>query len=116
LFICARKAEGLDYSIRSRHMICKSKEWILWKLMKNSDLRQIKGLYNRCRDSKYLGLSTIRLMTNNPKKIKGLEEFGIKITERVPIIIHANQHNQKYLSTKKAKLGHMMEEFGFVKK
>ena len=65
---------------------------------------------------KELGLSTIRLMTNNPKKIQGLEEFGIKIVRRVPLVIESNEHNKKYLNTKKEKLGHMIENCGFVKK
>ena len=65
---------------------------------------------------KELGLSTIRLMTNNPKKVNGLKEFGLEITERVPVIIQSNEYNKKYLDTKKEKLGHMIEESGFVKK
>jgi 3,4-dihydroxy 2-butanone 4-phosphate synthase / GTP cyclohydrolase II len=64
---------------------------------------------------KKLGLSSIRLMTNNPKKVEGLKEFGITITQRVPLVIKSNIHNQKYLKTKKDKLGHMMEDSGFVK-
>jgi 3,4-dihydroxy 2-butanone 4-phosphate synthase/GTP cyclohydrolase II len=64
---------------------------------------------------KRLGLTTIRLLTNNPKKIKGLEEFNIKITERVPIVIKCNKYNKKYLSTKKSKLGHMIDKEGIVK-
>jgi len=56
-----------------------------------------------------LGLSTIRLLTNNPRKIIGLEGYGLKIVERVPIIMCVNQANQKYLSTKKEKLGHLLK-------
>lgn len=63
-----------------------------------------------------LGLTTIRLLTNNPKKIEGLENYGLKITERVPIIIKPNKNNKKYLETKKEKLGHMIDLGGFVKK
>lgn len=63
-----------------------------------------------------LGLTTIRLLTNNPKKIEGLENYGLKIVERVPIIIKPNKNNKKYLKTKKEKLGHMIELGGFVKK
>jgi len=55
-----------------------------------------------------LGLSSIRLLTNNPRKIIGLEGYGLEITERVPIICSINENNQKYLSTKKAKLGHLL--------
>ena len=55
-----------------------------------------------------LGLTTIQLMTNNPKKIVGLEGYGIKITKILPIIIEPNKNNIKYLSTKKSKLNHML--------
>ena len=61
-----------------------------------------------------LGLKRIRLMTNNPKKIEGLEKYGIKIVERIPLIIKPNPKNKKYLETKKEKLGHYLEDKGFV--
>ena len=48
-------------------------------------------------------------MTNNPRKIKGLEEVGIKVTERVPVHIDPNKHNENYLKVKANKLGHMMD-------
>ena len=56
-----------------------------------------------------LGLTQLRIMTNNPRKIHGLEGFGLKIVERVPLEIPAHKHNQHYLRTKKDKLGHMLE-------
>ncbi|PKK82892.1 MAG: bifunctional 3,4-dihydroxy-2-butanone-4-phosphate synthase/GTP cyclohydrolase II [candidate division Zixibacteria bacterium HGW-Zixibacteria-1] len=55
-----------------------------------------------------LGLSSIRLMTNNPKKIIGLEGYGLKITDRVPIQFEPTKHNLKYLETKRDKLGHIL--------
>lgn len=55
-----------------------------------------------------LGLRTIRLLTNNPKKIVGLEGYGLEIVEQVPIRIPANPHNAKYLKTKREKLGHLV--------
>ena len=55
-----------------------------------------------------LGIRKIRLMTNNPCKIKGLEGYGLKIVERVPIVIPANRHDQRYLETKKEKMGHLI--------
>ncbi len=55
-----------------------------------------------------LGLSTIHLMTNNPRKIVGLEGYGLRITRRVPLTVHPNKNNKKYLSTKKTKLNHML--------
>lgn len=58
---------------------------------------------------KDLGLTTIRLLTNNPKKVVGLQGYGLKITERVPIEISPSKYNYKYLKTKKKKLGHFLE-------
>jgi len=55
-----------------------------------------------------LGLTTIRQMTNNPKKIKGLEGYGLKIVERVPIEMPPQCENVAYLATKKAKMGHIL--------
>lgn len=55
-----------------------------------------------------LGARRLRLMTNNPKKISGLFGFGLHVTERIPIEIDHNTNNHFYLSTKKSKLGHMI--------
>ena len=55
-----------------------------------------------------LGLKTIRLLTNNPRKIVGLEGYGLKITQQVPIQIKPNPHNERYLKTKREKLGHLL--------
>jgi len=56
-----------------------------------------------------LGLSSIRLITNNPRKIVGLEGYGLTITERVEVEIPPNDINRKYLSTKRDKLGHILK-------
>jgi len=62
-----------------------------------------------------LGVSKIKLLTNNPKKIEGLEKYGLEITERVSIQIKPNKSNKKYLQTKREKLGHYLEEKGVVR-
>lgn len=54
-----------------------------------------------------LGLSTIRIMTNNPKKIVGIEGYGLKVVDRVPVEI-SHEHNESYLKTKNEKLGHII--------
>ncbi|MCF7669384.1 MAG: bifunctional 3,4-dihydroxy-2-butanone-4-phosphate synthase/GTP cyclohydrolase II [Verrucomicrobia bacterium] len=55
-----------------------------------------------------LGLKKIRLLTNNPRKIVGLQGYGLEVVEQVPIRVEPNQHNSKYLATKKTKLGHLL--------
>ena len=55
-----------------------------------------------------LGLKTIRLLTNNPKKVVGLEGYGLEIVEQVPIRVRPNPHNEKYLRVKREKLGHLI--------
>jgi 3,4-dihydroxy 2-butanone 4-phosphate synthase/GTP cyclohydrolase II len=56
-----------------------------------------------------LGLSNIRLLTNNPKKVVGLEGYGLKVVETVPILCKPNPLNIDYLKTKQSKLGHLLE-------
>jgi 3,4-dihydroxy 2-butanone 4-phosphate synthase/GTP cyclohydrolase II len=55
-----------------------------------------------------LGIKSIKLITNNPQKIVGIEGYGLKINKRVPIVIEAQKHNLNYLKTKKKKMGHIM--------
>src|SRR6185436_9291574 len=55
-----------------------------------------------------LGLKTIRLLTNNPKKVVGLEGYGLEVIEQVPIRVPPNPHNARYLKTKREKLGHLV--------
>ncbi|HXU75241.1 MAG TPA: bifunctional 3,4-dihydroxy-2-butanone-4-phosphate synthase/GTP cyclohydrolase II [Methylomirabilota bacterium] len=55
-----------------------------------------------------LGLKTIRLLTNNPRKVVGLEGYGLEIVEQVPIRVKPNPHNARYLVTKREKLGHLL--------
>ena len=57
---------------------------------------------------RHLQIQSLRLMTNNPRKIAALEQHGIQVSERVPLIIESNPHNQYYLNTKASKLGHLL--------
>jgi GTP cyclohydrolase II len=59
-----------------------------------------------------LKVKSIRLMTNNPKKIRGLQELGITVSGRVPLIIAPNPYNRFYLETKKEKSGHLLDAMG----
>jgi len=59
-----------------------------------------------------LGLTTIRLLTNNPKKVSGLEAYGLKVTEQVPIEVPPNDENRRYLAAKRDKLGHRLHHQG----
>lgn len=55
-----------------------------------------------------LGIRKLRLMTNNPKKIIGIEGYGLEVVERIPIVIAPHPENEKYLSTKQEKMGHIL--------
>jgi GTP cyclohydrolase II len=61
---------------------------------------------------KHLGLQSVRLMTNNPRKVAALEEQGVSVAERIPLHTDSNPHNEKYLRTKAGKLGHMFDDGG----
>jgi len=61
-----------------------------------------------------LGITTMRLMTNNPTKLGGLEGFGVEITERVPLEIAPNPHNEHYLRTKRERMGHLLDALGEI--
>lgn len=60
---------------------------------------------------KDLGIASIRLMTNNPKKVQKLQEYGTKVVERIPIVVGINKHNTNYLKTKMEKMGHLIDLF-----
>jgi 3,4-dihydroxy 2-butanone 4-phosphate synthase/GTP cyclohydrolase II len=61
-----------------------------------------------------LGLSSIRILTNNPKKIIGMEGYGLSVTEQVPIRSVPNPHNEEYLRTKRDRLGHILHHQGLA--
>lgn len=60
---------------------------------------------------KHLGISKVRLLSNNPGKIEALERAGVEVTERVPCIVPFQESTEDYLRTKKEKLGHLLEGF-----
>jgi 3,4-dihydroxy 2-butanone 4-phosphate synthase/GTP cyclohydrolase II len=61
-----------------------------------------------------LGLTSIRILTNNPKKIVGLEGYGLSVTEQVPIVSVPNSHNEEYLRAKEERLGHTLHHQGLA--
>jgi GTP cyclohydrolase II len=70
-----------------------------------ADLRD----YSMCKDMlEHLGIKRLRLMTNNPRKVKALSSYGIEVVERVELQVGRNPHNEHYLDTKQSKLGHFL--------
>jgi 3,4-dihydroxy 2-butanone 4-phosphate synthase/GTP cyclohydrolase II len=59
-----------------------------------------------------LAITRLRVISNNPRKCRGLEGHGLEVVERVPIVIQPNPHNARYLATKRDKLGHLLEGLG----
>jgi GTP cyclohydrolase II len=71
-----------------------------------ADLRD----YSMCQGIlSHLNITKLKLMTNNPRKVKALTEFGVEIIERVPLQVGENPHNEGYLATKANKLGHWLK-------
>lgn len=65
--------------------------------------------YRLCKPMlQHLQISSLRLMTNNPRKITAMEQLGLKVVERVPLVVTRNPFNERYLTTKAAKLGHLL--------
>lgn len=56
----------------------------------------------------HLGITQLRLMTNNPRKLQALEDMGVQVIDRIPLQIGENPHNRHYLATKAGKLGHLL--------
>ncbi|MFV0365207.1 MAG: bifunctional 3,4-dihydroxy-2-butanone-4-phosphate synthase/GTP cyclohydrolase II [Mangrovibacterium sp.] len=63
-----------------------------------------------------LGVSKMRLLTNNPIKRVGIEGYGLQVTENVAIEIQPNEHNQRYMQTKRDRMGHVLQQFSYDKK
>jgi GTP cyclohydrolase II len=78
------------------------------------DANEILGLpvdgrdYGLCRPMlRHFGIGSLRLMTNNPRKIEALQQYGFEIAERIPLTAGKSVHNERYLQTKAARLGHL---------
>ena len=69
------------------------------------DLRDYSSAAQMLHD---LGLRRVRLLTNNPHKVEGLRKYGIEVSERVPLVVPPTRHNERYLTVKKQKLGHIL--------
>lgn len=81
------------------------------KLGFGADMRE----YTMCQPMlNHIGVTSVRLMTNNPRKVKALSNYGVQVAERVAIQTGMNPHNESYLATKAGKLGHMMDLDGFT--
>ena len=58
---------------------------------------------------RYFNINSVQILTNNPLKIKGIEDIGIKVTRRVPLLCHPNSHNLHYIQTKQERMGHLFD-------
>lgn len=61
-----------------------------------------------------IGIKQVKLMTNNPRKVKAMKGLGIEVVERIPLQVGKNRYNEGYLKTKSTELGHMMSEYHFT--
>ena len=75
------------------------------KLGFDADLRDYSAAAQILTD---LGVDAVRLITNNPKKVSGIEKYGVRVTERLPLVIPSTVHNERYLRVKKQKMGHLL--------
>jgi GTP cyclohydrolase II len=67
--------------------------------------------YSHCKPMlEKLGIVSLRLMTNNPRKIDAVKQYGVAVSERVSLIVNRNPFNRRYLQTKAAKLGHWIPD------
>jgi 3,4-dihydroxy 2-butanone 4-phosphate synthase/GTP cyclohydrolase II len=98
---------GLEHKIMAYHLQEQGLDTVEANLALGfpADLREYSVAASILKD---LGIRRIRLLTNNPAKIKDLEEAGIAVVERIPVRIPSNPHNARYLKAKKEKLGHLL--------
>ena len=109
LFTCGRKAAASAWRRKFTPTNCRRKDSIPSKPMPSSASPATCAITVSARKFLFdLGVRKFRFLTNNPKKVVGLEGYGIQMVEQVPIRSEANPHNAKYLETKKTKMGHLL--------
>ena len=100
---------GLGNKIKAYHLQDQGLDTVEanWQLGFREDLREYGIGAQILKD---LGLSTIRILTNNPKKIVGLESYGLTVVDQLPLTVRPNRYNFTYLKTKYVKMGHRLEQ------
>ena len=89
-------------------MSFRSREWTHSKQIWHSALPEMSAILYRSQILRELGVHSLRLLTNNPDKVYQLSEFGMEISERVPIQMSATAHDLFYLKTKQKRMGHIL--------
>ena len=79
-----------------------------WQKLPAPEILRYEEMLHLARVAVSQGIRKIRVLTNNPKKVYGLDGFGLTVTEEVPIRVPPGEHNRRYLETKKLKMGHKL--------
>jgi len=98
---------GLMNKLRAYELIEKGYDTVTANLALGFD-EDLRDYHVAAEILKYFGLSKINLLSNNPKKFEGLEDYGIEIVDRIELIVPETQHNHSYMETKKNKMGHLI--------
>ena len=98
---------GLMNKLRAYELIEKGYDTVTANLALGFD-EDLRDYHVAAEILKYFGLSKINLLSNNPKKFEGLKDYGIKIVDRIELIVPETQHNHSYMETKKNKMGHLI--------
>ena len=98
---------GLMNKLRAYELIEKGYDTVTANLALGFD-EDLRDYHVAAEILKYFGLSKINLLSNNPKKFEGLEDYGIEIVDRIELIVPETQYNHSYMETKKNKMGHLI--------